>query len=226
MPEGQELAEQALTVWAAIEAFADSHDVGAGVFLVGHSHGMRLAVHVAADSRGRHLLGLEASGAGIRFSREFLDRYPAVEPGSPEALRIVQDHRHLFWGPRQLYPPRTFERGTLPVEPIPKNDLMEARLWPGTYPELAARVQVPVQISMAEFEQFWDMSETAAAETRALYERAPHVAIRTQAAAGHNISLSWAARSYHLQLLAFAEQCVLWGSRPSPVVVKEAGPLS
>jgi hypothetical protein len=30
-----------------------------------------------------------------------------------------------------------------------------------------------------------------------------------QPGAGHNISLGWAARSYHLEVLSFAERCLL-----------------
>ena len=43
------------------------------------------------------------------------------------------------------------------------------------------------------------------AEYRALFTAAPLLIVRRQPAAGHNISLGWAARSYHLNALGFAE---------------------
>jgi hypothetical protein len=49
----------------------------------------------------------------------------------------------------------------------------------------------------------------ALAEYRALFTAAPLLVVRRQPASGHNISLGWAARSYHLNALAFCEQCLL-----------------
>jgi len=46
-------------------------------------------------------------------------------------------------------------------------------------------------------------------EYQALFTAVPQLAVRRQPAAGHNIGLAWAARSYHLNALAFAEQCLL-----------------
>jgi hypothetical protein len=41
-----------------------------------------------------------------------------------------------------------------------------------------------------------------------MFTAAPRVDARVQAGAGHNISLGWAARAYHLGALAFAEECL------------------
>jgi hypothetical protein len=39
----------------------------------------------------------------------------------------------------------------------------------------------------------------------------PRLEIRSQVDAGHNISLGWTARSYHLRALAFAGECARVG---------------
>jgi hypothetical protein len=113
------------------------------------------------------------------------------------------------WGADALYPPGTFGAGTRPVEPVPAAESTESARWPTALPSLAARVQVPFRLTVAEHEQWWLSSDADLAELRALFTRSPAVVIRRQPAAGHNISLGWAARAYHLGALAFAEQCLL-----------------
>ena len=79
----------------------------------------------------------------------------------------------------------------------------------GPAARVAAEVRVPFQFSVAEHEQWWQVADADLAEYQALFTAVPQLAVRRQPAAGHNISLGWAARPYHLNALAFAEQCLL-----------------
>jgi hypothetical protein len=117
--------------------------------------------------------------------------------------------RELFWGSESLYPPGTFTSGMRPIAPVPEIETYESALWPDLLPTVAADVRVPFQFSVAEHEQWWQVTDADLAEYQALFTAAPQLAVRRQPAAGHNISLGWAARSYHLNALAFAEQCLL-----------------
>ena len=211
LPRGQLLSDQAGTVYGALDDFAARHAAGAGVFVVGHSYGLKLGLFLAAHPRGKELLGLDGSGSAYRFQ-------PALDPAAAETELTAdgsigsyasRSPRELFWGSESLYPPGTFTRGMRPIASVPEIESEESARWPDLLPGVAAEVRVPFQFSVAEHEQWWRVTDADLAEYQALFTVAPHVVVRRQPAAGHNISLGWAARSYHLNALAFAEQCLL-----------------
>ena len=211
LPQGQLLGEQADTVYGALDEFAARHATGAGVLVVGHSYGLKLGLFLAAHPRGKELLGLDGSGAAYRYQ-------PALHPGAADteltadgsvAAYASRSPRELFWGSESLYPPGTFTPGMRPIAPVPELEAYQSALWPELLPGVAAEVRVPFQFSVAEHEQWWQVTDADLAEYQALFTAAPHLIVRRQPAAGHNISLGWAARSYHLNALAFAEQCLL-----------------
>jgi pimeloyl-ACP methyl ester carboxylesterase len=147
LPEGQCLAEQADSLHAALDDFVRRHDTGAGLFLLAHSYGGKLALAAAArdDGRvprdaGRGLLGLDISGLGHRY---------AV---LPEELPNERGHGHWTrtWGKLRLYPPGTFRGSGALVAPMPVREREEALRWPETFASLAARVRVPVRLTFAE----------------------------------------------------------------------------
>ena len=211
LPRGQLLSEQADTVYGALDDFAARHATGAGVFVVGHSYGLKLGLFLAAHPRGKELLGLDGSGSAYRYQ-------PALDPGAAEteltadgsvASYASRSPRELFWGSESLYPPGTFTRGMRPIASVPEIESDESARWPDSLPGVAAEVRVPFQFSVAEHEQWWLVTDAHLAEYQALFTATAHLVVRRQPAAGHNISLGWAARSYHLNALAFAEQCLL-----------------
>ncbi|WP_250283894.1 MULTISPECIES: alpha/beta hydrolase [unclassified Frankia] len=205
----QRLAGQTAITWRALEAFTASHAVGAGLFLIGHSFGTMLSVSLAADERGERLLGLDVSGVGARY-RDGL--WPSRIAADSSAAEIHREHalaaRRLFWGPEHLYPPGTFVLGTVPTAPVPAGEASDAAKWPRWLPLLGPRVRVPVRWTLADHEAWWDLDEAMDAELRAAFSAAPHFELVRQRGAGHNISLGWAARSYHLRALSFAEECI------------------
>ncbi|MEU1185867.1 alpha/beta fold hydrolase [Streptomyces sp. NPDC005820] len=197
LPEGMSLRGQAAALHAALRDFTSRYDRGAGMFLLAHSYGGKLALTAAQDA-GDTLLGLDISGCGHRY---------AVEP---EELPNTRRHGRFSrnWGALRLYPPNTFGSSASLVAPVPAAEEREARSWPGIFPEVAARVRVPVRLTFAEYESWWHHDESAAADLTARFTAAPRVVLDRQPHAGHNISLGWAARSYHLRALAFLEECL------------------
>lgn len=220
LPEGQSLVEQARTVRAALGTFTASHPSGAGIFLLAHSYGGKLAVTFAAgpdpdrdpdggrDPRGTPnevqqgdcpaLLGLDISGCGHRY---------AVGPG-----RLPGRHGHggvrLNWGRLSLYPPDTFRTSAGVVAPVPLKEGEEAARWERTFPDLATRVRVPVRLTFAEHEAWWRHDDDTLADLTGLLSASPRVLVDRLPGAGHNISLGWVARTYHLRALAFVEECL------------------
>nr|BFE37316.1 alpha/beta hydrolase [Actinomadura rugatobispora] len=200
-PDGLGLDEQASRVRRALAGYRALHPAGAGFFIVGHSLGGKLALSVAAGWTAGALLGVDVSGISDRW---------AVDP----ALRgDVNDRRTrpLHWGPLDLYPPGTFLHAMPLAAPVPPREAAEIPDWPDRYPEVARQVRVPVRFTFAEHERWWRCDpQTVAAMTARL--AAPLVRTERLAGAGHNISLGYAARDYHLGVLAFADECLALSS--------------
>ncbi|MEV6655263.1 alpha/beta fold hydrolase [Streptomyces sp. NPDC051219] len=206
VPAGQLLADQSVTLHAALADFARRHPLGAGYFLVAHSNGGKLALAAAADEGGDSLLGLDISGLGLAYAVDL--------PQLPGANVRGEWRRH--WGALRLYPPGAFQQGRALVAPVPPLEAAELPLWPALYPGIAARVRVPVRFTFAEQEQWWRHDDEALDALVGLLA-APKVTIARQPDAGHNISLGWAARTYHFRAMAFLEECLLARDAAVPV---------
>lgn len=193
------MRRQAELLLDALDAFAKVRDTGAGCVLLGHSFGLKVAFAMASQPRGKDLLGVEGSGAALRYTwRIGVDAPPAV-PGD----------KGYAWGPAGLYPPRTFERGIAPVATMPAESKGEGAAWPDDFRELAPRITVPVRISFGDHERLIFTGPDELDELRALFPASPRVEVGIHPGAGHNISLARSARAYHLKALAFAEECIL-----------------
>ncbi|WP_371578357.1 alpha/beta fold hydrolase [Streptomyces sp. NBC_01314] len=197
LPQGMRLAEQAVCVRAALRAYAVEHGRRTSFFLVGHSLGGKLALTMVATAEPEdRLLGVDVSGVGERWA---LSRAQLAAAGE------LYDHR-LHWGPLALYPPGTFRMAQHLVGPIPPREAEEIPHWPRRYAGLAHRIRVPVRFTFAEHERFW-ACDPAALRDLTTPLASPLVCTDHVIGAGHNISLGYAARRYHLSVLSFLEEC-------------------
>lgn len=204
LPSGQDLAAQAATLRAALAHLGQRGALGAGLFLLAHSFGGKLALTYAAsdaDAPGPaapELLGVDISGLGRDYATE------------PEALAdpLAQRNSKRHWGPLRCYPPDTFRQARGLVAPMPERERAEAAQWPRRFAAAAGRVRVPVRLTFAEHEFWWHHDEEARADLTAQFTAAPLVRVDGQPDAGHNISLGWAARAYHLRAFGFFEDCL------------------
>ncbi|MFD3926933.1 alpha/beta hydrolase [Streptomyces sp. NPDC058614] len=204
---------------AALDRLLASRSQGAGVFLMAHSAGSELAIRMAAGEHGRELLGLEIAGAGRQHHPRFTARF--VEPGEPEVRPTARRRgpmRDLLWGPRDLYPPEVFD-GTAISAASPAYEF-EARGWVHELPELAAQVRIPVQFSLGNHELVWLPGPQGLADIAALFTASPRVRLNEQPDSGHNLSLGYAARAYHLRVLSFAEECAVSRENAHPEGVR------
>ncbi|MFJ8211318.1 alpha/beta hydrolase [Streptomyces sp. NPDC096033] len=199
LPGGLHLAGQTEALLAALDGYARGHELGAGFFLVAHSNGGRLALSAAAAARGRAApLGVDLCGVGRHF---------AVEPGQLPGTDFADQWRR-HWGALRFYPPEAFRACSGLVRPVPAEEARETPLWPGMYPAVAAGVRAPVRFTFAEQELWWRQDSAAMEELLSpLLGASTEVVIQPHA--GHNTSLGWAARAYHLRVMAFLEQCLL-----------------
>lgn len=195
-PDGQDVAGQAAILRAALDGLSAAYPTGAGQFLVAHSYGGKVALTAAADC-GDGLVGLDVSGCGHAYAG-----------GLDEPANLSGPARwQLNWGRPGLYPPNTFTGSRDLVTGMPDREWEEARHWPARFPDIAARVGTPVRFTFAEHERWWRHDESAVAELVGMFTRT-RVVVDRQADAGHNLSLGWAARSYHLRALGFLEECL------------------
>lgn len=209
LPHGMSVAAQSRTLHAALESFSAGRDIGAGVFVVAHSYGGKVALRMAADDKDTALVGLDISGCGrsyaVDVAQHLAPRAAADDSAAPAARTTWQ----LHWGPARLYPPGTFVAERLPLAPMPEAEVAEAEAWPEQFAGIAARVTVPVRFTFAEYERWWRHDRAAADALRAAFVAAPEPVVTGQRNAGHNISLGLAAPSYHMRAIAFAKDCLL-----------------
>ncbi|GGY24609.1 alpha/beta fold hydrolase [Streptomyces djakartensis] len=198
LPGGQRLGPQATTVRAAIAAFTAAHAPGTGTLLLGHSFGAKVAFAVAADWDAPALLGVDVSGCGRRLAVTA----GRLRPGRGEGLR------RLNWGPLSLYPSDTFRMSRTVVAPMPAREFSTVAGWLRLSGAILPRVRVPVRLTFAQHEAWWGREDDDLADLTGQLSAAPRVVVDHLPHAGHNISLGWAARAYHLKALAFAEECL------------------
>lgn len=196
LPEGRTLAEQAADIAAAVRHLAATGPVGGGVLLLAHSFAGKVAFTLAARHAPDALLGLDVSGCGTRL---------AVPP---DQVRHDRNVRRLNWGPLDLYPLGTFQASATVVAPMPVREADSVGDWERLAAEVLPGVRVPVRLTFAEHEAWWRHADEDLADIVGRLAAAPRVAVDRMPGAGHNISLGWAARAYHLKALAFAEECL------------------
>ncbi|WP_051711615.1 alpha/beta hydrolase [Streptomyces sp. NRRL S-350] len=213
LPHGQLIADQGATVHAALTDYARAHPVGAGVQLLAHSFGGKIALHLAAHWPHHPrlpLLGADINGLAQHYA-----------PGAWEHPDDLAGGGRLNWGPLHLYPPGTFHAARTLLTPVPALESRELATWPERYRTLAARVRVPVRLTLAEHEHWWRLDTAARTALTAAFP--PGLArLTTARGAGHNLSLGHAARPYHLRALAFTDDCLT--HRPTPAPAAPAAP--
>ncbi|MCL7378436.1 alpha/beta hydrolase [Streptomyces sp. 35G-GA-8] len=201
LPDGQPLGEQATTLHRALAGFARHHPTGAGFFVVAHSDGGKVALHMAAQDAGDGLIGLDINGCGWRYAPE-ARHFPDTLGGGASRLN---------WGPLHLYAPGTFRASRALLRAVPAREAAQTATWPVQYPRLAGRITSPVRLTFAEYELWWELDDKALSAMTGQLTAAPLVTVERLPAAGHNISIGRAARAYHLRALAFLEECLRHG---------------
>ena len=176
----------------AVSRFSDWFDVGEGLGLLAHSFGGKVALGLAARAELTGVLVcIDISGCGHRLVRAHGDKRTLVGNN---------------WGPLRLYPPGTFQGSRGVAVGVPQAEMTAALDWPNNFPGVAARVRVPVRMTFAEYENWWCHSQSDLTDLRKHFINAPRTVLEEQLSAGHNISLGWTARVYHLKALAFVEE--------------------
>jgi pimeloyl-ACP methyl ester carboxylesterase len=206
LPAGQRLTAQAATVRCAVQAFTARHAPGADTFILAHSFGAKVAFAAAADWDMPHLVGMDVSGCGRRLAVN--TSFAGCDRGG--------SLRRLNWGPLGLYPPQTFWASQQVVAPMPAREVNTVASWIRLSAAILPRIRVPVRLTFAEHEAWWHHGDEDITDLSVRLSAAPRIVIDRLPQAGHNISLGWTARAYHLKALAFAEECLATARHAAP----------
>lgn len=194
-------------VYGALDQLLAGRPRGAGVFVVAHSAGCELALRLATDPRGADLLGVELAGTGLRYTpavQELRGAGPADAPRGERPEGVLD----LLWQPYHLYPDDVVDGEAVGARG-PAYEADVSRDWVGqTLPELAARVGVPVHLTLGDQESIFVPGPDSLAELAALFTASPRVVAEEQAGTGHNLSLGHTAQAYHQRVLGFVEECL------------------
>jgi pimeloyl-ACP methyl ester carboxylesterase len=207
-------AQAAALAEAIREADARFGAGGSGVFLVGHSIGAMLAMLIAANHDPGRLLGLDLSGAGIVYRQESLaalKTYAAL--ADPPRAPNREARRARMFGPAWTCSAAAIEEDFATAPLSQPHEIREALGWGERMAAVAARIEVPVNVAIGEFDALWDSSPAALARIRDAFTASPAMDVRMQPAAGHCNHLHHAGRAYNLRTLAFFDECLIARAR-------------
>ena len=196
------LTDQAKILLKAIDTFREAKSVDSRVLLVGHSYGLKLAWTMAALDIEDRLLGVDGSGAGLHYAFDWHERQ------SQGGDRPRLSAREEIWGSHALYPPATVRRERLPLNEGSAVKDGEGATWPSVLHAMAHRIRVPLRITFGNHDRIWLQDGDELLKLRSLFMHTP-CSIEIDPHGGHNLSLGWAARAYHLKVLSFLEACLL-----------------
>jgi pimeloyl-ACP methyl ester carboxylesterase len=188
--------------FGAVDKILGDGPRGAGLFLLAHSAGCELALRMAIDERAADVLGIELAGTGLRYS-------PEAKAGISEATATSRPAglRDLLWQPTDLYPPEVLTGGLSAAGAAYETEVTAN--WPRRdFPDVAARVGVPVQFTAGDHERVWESTPEALGAIAALFTSSPRVVVNEMPDSGHNLSVGLTADVYHKRVLSFVEECV------------------
>lgn len=193
-------ARRVALAFGAVDKILADGPRGAGLFLFAHSLGSELALRMTADRND--VIGVEVAGTGLRYRPE------AAEILSTATLtRRPAGLRELLWEPAELYPPEVLT-GALSAPGVAYEAAVTADWARRDFADLAARVRVPVQYTVAGHERVWDTSAEALAAITGLFAASPQVTVNHMPDSGHNLSVGLSAQTYHGRVLSFVEDCL------------------
>lgn len=210
-PDAMARPEQRVALaFGAIQRISGAADL----FVLGHSMGCELALHLAVQRP--EVLGVSLAGTGRRYHPSAQELLKDASPvNRPRGLR------ELLWEPARLYPPEVIGAGLSAGGTAYEGDVV--RTWSRQdFPALAGQTKVPVQFLAGEYENVWESDPEALAAIGAMFAASPRVQTGELADSGHNLSVGLTAADYHRTVLAFADECVASGT-PNTEVEVEAG---
>ncbi|MEN0136006.1 MAG: alpha/beta hydrolase [Rhodococcus sp. (in: high G+C Gram-positive bacteria)] len=192
---------------AAVDTIAGDLGRTGDVVLVGHSIGGMLALQVASHTRDP-LRGVEVSGLGEFWQPGLREMWASMISDAPALVLPPDAHAHVMFGPDDTHTVDQVELDARLLRPLPMPELTDVVQWSTALPSVAAKVAVPVSLTLAEHDNIWQSSAEARDALAGHFTSAPTVQTDLFRHAGHSIELHSRARAYALRQLAFVEECL------------------
>ncbi len=195
-PDAMARPEQRVALaFGAIQRIAGATNL----FVLGHSMGCELALHLAVQRP--EVVGVSLAGTGRRYHPAAQELLKDASPQQrPRGLR------ELLWEPARLYPPDVIGAGLSAGGTAYEGDVI--RTWARQeFPALAGQTKIPVQFLAGEYENVWESDPEALAAIGAMFTASPRVQTGELADSGHNLSVGLTAEIYHRKVLSFADEC-------------------
>lgn len=211
------IADQALIVRGALRHLAGPLPV----VLVAHSIGSVLALELArmiSTTPGDiALLGTAVGGAPLVYTPEQRAMHAAIDTSGPTIRRPPGDRPdpHEWLGPPGAFPEELLESLHLVHAKVPATDMPAAIGAPELLTDLLRECVLPVQFTVAEHEATMAPAGVLLRRAAELIPEGKGSEIVMVRSAGHNLSLTHRARSYHLRVLSFAERLLDDSTRPA-----------
>jgi pimeloyl-ACP methyl ester carboxylesterase len=204
-PERSRLADQADTIFDAIEVWRRTANITGPTFLIGHSVGAALALIMAGHARAGSISAVDVLGVPYRFARGPDGEAVVSRRATGSHVPPLDDASRRAWlyGPDNTFDADLIEYDRTLVTPIPIAEFEDAMMLPSFWPRHMPTIRVPVQYSVAQLEVMQESGESILHEVRQLLANSPLVATHLQRHAGHNVSMSYVATAYHLRAYAF-----------------------
>jgi pimeloyl-ACP methyl ester carboxylesterase len=204
------LETQATVLFDAIDAWSREFKFNGPAFVIGHSIGAMITLLMAAHPRSARLSGVDVLGFPLRLvsgaeTQEIIS-WPTTQTHVP-ALS-AEMHRKCVLGPAGTYSTEAVEYDLKLTCPMSVVEFRDAITLPGTWPHILPTIHIPVQLTMAEHEVMQVTGAEALREAQGLLGNSAHARFHLQPASGHNASMHYIARAYHLRAIAFFEECL------------------
>jgi len=178
-----------------------------GVVLVGHSIGGAISVLIAARKPSWPLLGIAGSGFGLSLPDH--GRVFEPDPRAGTHLEVPNDAKNAaMFGPAGTYADDAQTKASAVNEPVVIREIVEInKWWPRHSLESCARVHVPVQYRLGEFDHVAPQGAEEMEKIRRAFSNAPSADVETVKEAGHCIDFHKAGAALQAGQIAFALQC-------------------
>ena len=190
----------------------------AGMFLIGHSIGGMISLLLAAENPHKHLLGMNMTGAGGLYNEQTKVAFASLVSDAPTVMMDIAIKVMAMYGPEWSYLEEQAQYDPERDVPTAARELGEAQTWGARLPQVAAKVQIPVQFIVPEHDHIWRADVEALGPVAAMFSAAPFVDVGVQRMAGHSAELHTLARAFYMKILSFVEECIVYQASQSSLL--------
>ena len=197
----------------ALKEIWDSYgQQSAGMFLIGHSIGGMISLLLATEKPHERLIGMNMTGSGALYNEQTKGAFASLVSDAPTVMMDIAIKVRAMYGPAWSYPEEQAHYDPERDVPTAVIELAEAQTWGARLPQVAAKVRVPVQFIVPEYDHIWRGEPEALSHVAEMFTSAPFVDVGIQRLTGHSAELHTLARAFYMKILSFIEECILYQS--------------